>query len=133
MENTMQQTTVQVHTETTEKEKTDFLDKLLFVWEIRHFVPLLTSVGLLGLMFSSAFSFFAYLFIGMIFLGWGMALTVCPLKLITFPFRCACAVAEYTWFWDALNFLGCGFGFAFGVLAILVAPAVFTIRKFMEE
>ena len=120
-----------------ERDSLDVVDKLLC---IRYFLPLLSSLGaLLG--FCIGGDFFSAIGLVMIAVGTLSALTVCPLKLLAFPFKCV--GVGFTFCRGFIPFYGVAdlvaaivgttCGFMFGLVVVLFAPAIFTIKKFCDE
>jgi len=126
-----------VETEAIEvKEKMRAAEKLTAV---RHFLPLASIVGLAPII--TEVLFLANIGMFLIAIGTACALTICPLKLLAFPFKCIAVgfsfcrslipvygVADLT-----AAIFGTVFGFIFGMAVIILAPAFFTIRKYFDR
>ena len=108
---------------------------------IRYFLPILASVGGLMWAFIPSGSFFYSFGVALMCIGYITALTVCPLKMLAFPFKCIPAgfticrgFIPYYGIADLVaGLLGTTLGFCFGFLVTLTCPAFFTIKKFLED
>lgn len=120
------------------EERTDVLTVLLAA---RYFLPILASVGGLMWAFIPSGSFFYSFGVALMCIGYITAFTVCPLKLLAFPFKCIPAgfticrgFVPYYGIGDLIAALiGTMLGFCFGLFTTLLCPAFFTIKKFLED
>ena len=122
-------------------------DGKLTFWEIlyvaRYFLPILTPIGwAIGLGFEPADGTFLMVF-SLILVGIGLisAITVCPLKLLSLPFKWAgrgfvilrSFIPVYGVADLCAAIFGTAGGFVLGVFVIFGLPAIFTITKFFKE
>lgn len=126
---------------TTESTETDTKTN---VWEllktVRYFAPLISSVGAITWIASKSTTIGGFGILLML-IGFIVALTVCPLKLITFPFKCI--PAGFRIFRGFIPFYGVAdlvaalvgtiTGFVVGLFLTLMVPAYFTIKKYIEN
>lgn len=123
--------------EVMEDGKISFLE-ILYV--ARYFLPILTTIGLaIGLGFKPDDGTFLMIFsVALMIIGLLSAITVCPIKLITFPFKfalkgfqfCRSLIPVYGVADLCAAILGTSAGFTIGFFIAVGAPAVFTIKKF---
>ena len=104
----------------------------------RYFVPIASSVGALLLALSNGASIMAAIGIVLMFIGGIAAITVCPLKLLSLPFKgvvigftvCRGFIPFYGVADLCAAIFGTVFGFMGGLMVAACAPAIFTISKF---
>lgn len=128
---------------TTEATETEIKAKRN-VWEIlntvRYFTPLISSVGAIIWIASKSTTLGGFGILLML-IGFTVALTVCPLKLLTFPFKCI--PAGFKLFRGFIPFYGVAdlvaalvgtvTGFVVGLFLTLMVPAYFTIKKYFAK
>ena len=122
-------------------ENTDTLSVFEKILLIRYFLPAITTISFLIGMAVPLNSFFEGILLLLMGLGILSALTVCPIKLILFPVKCA--FAGFKFFRGFVPFfgyadlvagiLGLICGFVFGVMVVFILPAAFTIKKFFSD
>ncbi len=123
-----------------EDGKLTFLE-ILYV--VRYFLPILTTIGwAIGLGFRPDDGTLLMIF-SLILVGVGLisAMTVCPLKLLTLPFKwagrgfviCRSFIPIYGVADLCAAIFGTAGGFVLGVFTVFGLPAVFTIKKFFNE
>ena len=99
---------------------------LHIVWS---FLPLVASAGMLGVMVLSIVHMVEYTFIGMIVLGWGVALTVSAEQLVSYPFECAEQFGKRFKGTGMLKHCASAIGFFGGLVTVATIPVVFTASK----
>ena len=120
--------------------KLTFLE-ILYV--ARYFLPVLTTVGwIIGLTFVPDDGTFLMIF-SLVLVGLGLlaAATVCPLKLLSLPFKwagrgffiCRSLIPIYGVADLFAALVGVTGGFLLGIILIFGLPAVFTIKKFFSQ
>ena len=115
------------------------------VWDIlrtiRYFAPLTASLGfLLGFTLGNI-KIIEIFSLVLIAIGLIAAFTVCPLKLISFPIKCAAKgftiCRGFIPFYGVADLVaatvGVALGVMFGLAVIAFAPAFFTIKKFLTQ
>ena len=122
-------------------------DGKLTFWEIlyvaRYFLPILATIGwAIGLGFMPDNGTFLMVF-SLILVGIGLifAITVCPLKLLSLPFKWAgrgfVILRSFIPVYGVADLCAAIFGttggFVLGIFVIFGLPAVFTIKKFFNE
>ena len=124
--------------ETKSEEKLSVLETIL---AIRYFLPLLTLVSvLIGMIFGGS-TFVSVICLILSAIGILSALTVCPLKLISFPIKCGFngfrLLRGFIPFFGLADFvagiIGLSFGLFFGLIVVLYFPAFFTIKKLLSD
>ena len=119
-------------------ESLSLMEKILLG---RYFLPVLSSIGaILGFTCGSN-DIVEGISLLLIIVGAISALTVCPLKLMAFPFKCVAKgftiCRGFIPFYGVADLVaaivGTAIGFLFGILTVLFAPAFFTIKKFLDE
>ena len=137
MENVIN-TTVNTTPVEAETEKMSVLDIVLAA---RYFAPLASGLGfLLGFSFGSN-PIVEVVSLILIAIGLLAAVTVCPLKLLAFPIKCAgkgfTICRGFIPFYGVADLVaavvGVSLGFLFGACVVLFAPAFFTIKKFLIQ
>lgn len=117
------------------------------VWEFiltaRYFLPILTTVGfaISKLCDIEAKSFLDYFSMVLAYIGWVSALTVSPLKMLSFVWKSVktgfTVVRGFIPFYGiadlAAAVIGVGLGLTFALVILAFFPAVFTITKFYRE
>ncbi|MBQ8550975.1 MAG: hypothetical protein IJ426_06525 [Clostridia bacterium] len=105
----------------------------------RYFVPIASTVGFLFcLIGSNVFTLIGAL---LIFVGLVTALTVCPLKLVSFPIKCAAVgfkicrgfIPVYGVADLVAAIVGTTLGIMFGMVVSACFPAFFTLRKYLAS
>jgi hypothetical protein len=112
------------------------LEKILAA---RYFVPIASTVGFLFCLIGlDVFTIIGAL---LIFIGLATALTVCPLKLVGFPIKCAAVgfkicrgfIPVYGVADLVAAIVGTTLGVMFGLFVSACFPAFFTIRKYLAS
>lgn len=112
------------------------------VLKIRYFFPMISTIGwLVAGMNLDKNQFLVNFGIVLAIVGIIVALTAAPLRMLKFPFLCIAGcfticrafIPVYGVADVMAAVLGVALGLVFGVGAIVVFPAVFTIQKFFEE
>ena len=126
------------HTITADNQKTSVAGT---IFAARYFLPIASTVGwVLGFSLGHI-AFFETLAFILIAIGFLATITVCPLKLITVPLRCCgkgfviCRsfIPVYGVADLCAAIFGVTLGLMFGLAAVLGTPAIFTIKKFLEQ
>ncbi len=131
-------TTIDTESAAQVKARPDILSILAIA---RYFLPILASVGGLLWAFIPGDSFFYSFGVMLMCIGFVSAFTVCPLKLLAFPFICLVGgfkicrgFIPYYGIGDLIaGLVGTCLGFGFGLIVIMTCPAFFTIKKFLEQ
>ncbi len=108
---------------------------------IRAFLPLLASIGWFIGFTIGHIKFFEIFSLALVGIGLVSALSVCPAKILLFPFKCipfgfsTCRkLIPYYGVADlCAAIFGTCLGFFFGILVSFGCPAFFTIKKYLEE
>ncbi len=120
-------------------------EKKANAWEIiktvRYFLPVLSSIGAAMWAFIPSGSPFYSFGVMLMLVGYIAAMTVCPLKLLAFPFKCIPAGFKifrgFIPFYGVADLVAALFGtvtgFVVGLFITLMAPAYFTIKKYIEN
>lgn len=122
-------------------ESVGTLEKIVGVVKtVRYFAPIISTVGAVLFMLSKSSTIGGFGVLLML-IGFGIALTVCPLKLLAFPFKCI--PAGFKIFRSFIPFYGVAdlvaalvgtiTGFAVGLFLTLMVPAYFTIKKYLAN
>ena len=107
----------------------------------RYFIPALSTVGAIMCFIGGGTGVVSLMGMVFILIGVVSALTVCPLKLLSFPLMCAgkgfslfrAFVPVYGLGDIIAALLGVTFGFMFGLAVAACCPVIFTLIKYFEN
>lgn len=119
----------------------DKLSALDIIFISRYFIPAISTVGVILAVALSHVNAVLLLALIMVAIGAATALTVCPIKLLTFPLKCIAAgfkfcrgfIPVYGVADLCAAIFGTVIGAFFGLAVIFGLPAVFTIKKFFAK